>query len=242
MAHLRPSPRDRLGAAAITAGLTLALGYALLAGLAVHIAPTPQAVLAAFSVLPPPSPPPPPPPAEQPAPAPDREGAAAPPNLKSRATELAAPKPIVPVVTPPPIVTTPTPAKGADSTNGNAAIPGPGPGSGGIGAGTGSGGEGNGPGGGGGTPPRQIGGAISKRDYPRDALAAGVGGTVGVLYVVAPNGRVTDCQIEHSSGSVELDDLTCDLIIRRFRFRPSLDAQGRPVESMVEENHSWVTD
>lgn len=241
MARLRPSPRDRIGAAAITAGLTLALGYALLAGLTVRLVPTPQAALAAFSVLPPP-PLPTPPPAERPAPAPDREGAAAPPNFKSRATELAAPKPIVPVLTPPPIVTTPTPATGADATSGNAAVRGPGPGSGGIGSGTGSGGEGNGPGGGGGSPPRHIAGTISKRDYPRDALAAGVGGTVGVLYVVASNGRVTDCQIEQSSGSVELDDLTCDLIIRRFRFRPSLDAQGRPVESMVEENHSWITD
>jgi protein TonB len=242
MAVLRPSPRDRLGAAAITAGLTLALGYALLAGLTVQIVPTPQAVLAAFSVLPPPPPPPPPPVAEKPARAPEREGAAAPPNLKSRATEVAAPKPIVPVVTPPPIVTAPTPAKGADASSGNAAVAGPGPGSGGIGTGTGSGGEGDGPGGGGGTPPRQIGGTISKRDYPRDLFAAGVEGTVGVLYVVAPNGRVTDCQIERSSGSIALDDLTCDLIIQRFRFRPSLDAQGRPIESMIEENHSWIID
>jgi len=242
MAHLRPSPRDRLGAAAIASGLTLALGYALLAGLTVRIVPTPQAVLAAFSVLSPPPSPQPPPPAEKPAAAPKREGAAAPPNLKSRATELAAPKPIVPVVTPPPLITTPTPAKGAEATSGNAAVVGPGPGSGGIGAGSGSGGEGNGPGGGGGTPPRQIGGAISKRDYPRDLLAAGVEGTVGVLYVVAPSGRVTDCQIEHSSGSIALDDLTCGLIIQRFRFRPSLDSQGRPIESMVEENHSWIID
>jgi len=63
-----------------------------------------------------------------------------------------------------------------------------------------------------------------------------------VLYVVSPRGRVTDCEIEHSSGNAELDDATCDLIVRRFRFRPSLDATGRPVESMIEENHTWIID
>jgi protein TonB len=241
MRHLRPSPADRVRAATLTAALVLALGYGLLAGLTVHLVPAPEAMLAAFDITPP-APPPPPPAAEHPAKAPRREGAAAPPNLKSRATDLAAPKPVVPIVTPPPLVATPQPATGAEATSGNAAITGPGPGSGGVGNGTGSGGEGNGEGGGGGTPPRQIAGKISKRDYPRALFAAGVQGRVGVLYVVSAQGRVTDCQIEHSSGSAELDDTTCDLIIARFRFRPSLDTQGRPVESMIEENHSWVID
>jgi len=240
MATLRPSPRDRIGSATITALVMAALGYVLLAGLTVRVVPTPQAGLAAFDVAPPPSEPPPPPVAEKPAQAPRREGAAAPPNLKSRATDLVAPEPVVPVVTPPPIVTAPEPSTGNEATSGNAAVAGPGTGSGGIGNGTGSGGAGNGPGGGGGTPPRQIGGKISKRDYPQDLFAAGIQGRVGVLYVVSPQGRVTDCEIEHSSGNLELDDVTCDLIIERFRFRPSLDAAGRPVESMVAENHTWV--
>ncbi|WP_305038450.1 energy transducer TonB [Hephaestia mangrovi] len=242
MRRRRPSSAERFGAATITAALVLAMGYALLAGLTVRIVATPQSLLASFDVTPPAPPPPPPPPAERPAPSPHREGAAAPPNLKSHATDLAAPKPVIPIVTPPPLVTTPQPATGADATSGNAAIPGPGTGAGGIGNGAGSGGEGNGSGGGGGTPPRQIAGSISKRDYPRDLFAAGIQGRVGVLYVVSPRGRVTDCEIEHSSGNAELDDATCDLIVRRFRFRPSLDANGRPVESMIEENHTWIID
>jgi len=243
MVRRHPSPRERLGAAAITALLVAALGYALLAGLTVRFVPGSQAVLAAFDITPPaPPPPPPPPPAERPAPAPRSEGTAAPPNLKSRATDIAAPKPIIPIITPPPVIIAPTPATGAQATSGNAAIAGPGPGAGGVGNGTGSGGSGNGEGGGGGTPPRQIGGSISKRDYPRDLFNAGIQGRVGVLYVVSPEGRVTDCQIERSSGNAELDDTTCDLIVHRFRFRPSLDAQGHPVESMIEENHTWVID
>ena len=151
-----------------------------------------------------------------------------------------APTPVVPIIPPPPLVTAPKAASGTQASSGNAAIAGPGTGSGGTGNGTGSGGDGDGDGGGGGTPPRQIGGRISQRDYPRDLFAAGVQGTVGVLYVVAVDGRVTDCQIERSSGNRALDNATCDLIISRFRFRPSLDEHGRPVESQIEENHTWV--
>lgn len=242
MARLHPSPRDRIGGAALTALLTAALGYALLAGLTVRTLPGVDAALATFDIAQPPSEPPPPPVAERPAKAPRREGAAATPNLTSRATDLVAPEPVVPIATPP-LITTLQAGTSSDPTSGNAAIVGPGTGSGGTGNGTGNGGAGNGAGGGGGgTPPRQIGGSISKRDYPRDLFAANIGGRVGVLYVVSPDGRVTDCEIEHSSGNAELDDATCDLIIQRFRFRPALDAQGQPVESMIEENHTWVID
>jgi protein TonB len=65
---------------------------------------------------------------------------------------------------------------------------------------------------------------------------------VSVLFTVSTTGRVTDCQIRRSSGDPRLDDATCDLIIRRFRFDPSRDAQGRPVESLVESDHTWVFD
>ena len=43
-------------------------------------------------------------------------------------------------------------------------------------------------------------------------------------------------------GNDALDDTTCRLIEERFRFDPSRDPQGRPVESMVVENHSWEID
>ncbi|HEU4961469.1 MAG TPA: energy transducer TonB [Sphingomonas sp.] len=241
MRRLRPTAGERVGAAAITAALVAALGGALLAGLSVRFVPAAETALASFDVAPPaPPPPPPPPPAPRPAPAPRPEGAAAPPSLTARATELAAPRPVI--ATPPTLVTTQRPAAGSEATSGNAPIPGSGPGSGGIGNGTGSGDAGNGPGGGGGTPPRLIHGRIHNSDYPKAAGAAGVSGTVSVLYVVAPSGRVTDCEVTHSSGSALLDDTTCDLIIARFRYDPARDAEGRPVESMVEENHHWIVE
>ena len=104
-----------------------------------------------------------------------------------------------------------------------------------------AGGDGDG-GGGGGSPLRQIGGRISGRDYPRDLLRAGLGGTVWVRYVVGTNGRVGECRIARSSGYPELDETTCRLIVERFRFKPRRDASGRKVSGVVVEDHRWVVD
>lgn len=191
-----------------------------------------------------PVPPPPPPKVAQPR-AKKPEGGAAPPNIHSRATPVTVPEPIV--VLPPvqPIVSSPVPAQGSDRTSGNADVPGPGTGSGGFGTGTGSGRGGYGSGGGGGggrptTPPRKIQGRLGNSDYPRWAWEAGVGGRVGVIFSIETDGRVGSCDIEESSGSGQLDDMTCGLIRQRYRFRPALDREGRPVRVRMTENHEWV--
>jgi protein TonB len=57
---------------------------------------------------------------------------------------------------------------------------------------------------------------------------------------VGVDGHVSDCRITHSSGSNTLDGLTCGLIEKRFRFRPARDGSGRPVPSVIVENHSWI--
>jgi protein TonB len=76
-------------------------------------------------------------------------------------------------------------------------------------------------------------------DLPRSADEAGVGGTVGVRYLVDTAGRVVQCAITRSSGNAELDATACRLIMQRFRFYPSRDGSGRPVRAYVVENHSW---
>ena len=169
-----------------------------------------------------------------------REGAASPPNLRSKATEIVAPVPIVPIVVPPPVVTTKVAGVGAQATSGAAPVAGPGTGAGGIGNGTGSGGAGDGDGDGGAeTPPRWRKGQLKDSDYPRDAGEAGVSGTVTIRYLVMQDGRVGDCVIVKSSGNGALDETTCRLIRERFRFDPSRDAAGRPVPAWLRENHSW---
>lgn len=189
--------------------------------------------------------PPPPPDPVVPPPKRDKrpEGEAAPPNLRSKATEVTAPKPMIVVpLPPPPITVAEKPGPGVQSTSGAADVPGPGTGAGGIGNGFGAGGSGDGDGGGWAdeTPPMQIRGDIADADYPEHLADAGIGGRVGVRYRVDPDGRARDCRVTRSSGTAELDRLTCDYIQRRFRFRPSRDARGRPVSAEIVENHEWV--
>jgi protein TonB len=171
-----------------------------------------------------------------------REGAAAPPNLEARPTEVVAPPVVVRQPTPP-VAAAPIQGPGAKPTSGAAPVPGPGTGAGGQGNGPGSGGFGDGPGGGGdddgAAPPRQVRGEIRDRDYPRGAGEAGVGGTVSVIYTVEPDGRATRCAITRSSGSRELDETTCRLIEQRFRFEPAHDRYGRPIPSRIVQDHEW---
>ena len=177
--------------------------------------------------------------------APDEEGGSSPPNLRSQATPVVAPEPIVPLPVTTPIVAAPKPATGSDPSSGAADVRGPGTGSGGYGAGTGSGLGGGGRGGGGWSgyrPPRQIRGRLRDSDYPPGLGEAGVQGTVGVIFTVLADGRVTDCRIRSSSGSDILDRTTCRLIEQRFYYDPSRDPRGRPIDSQVYEYHSWLVE
>lgn len=244
MMNAHPSAGDRIKAGAAVLLIHAIMGYALLTGLGVAPVPlTRDAALTLFTVLP--EPPRPEPKPVAPAPrqqSPRKEGAAAPPNIRSKPKDIAAPPPIVRTPVPPPLILPPRAANGPDLTQGAAQRPGPGTGAGGSGDGTGSGDAGDGDGGGGGTPPRLISGRIRDSDFPRSLAEAGVGGTVGVRYVVEVNGRVTRCAVTRSSGNMELDAITCRLIEQRFRYRPSRDDYGDPVPSVIVENHSWIVE
>lgn len=237
---LPPIDRHRLLGGAAAIAVQVALGWALIAGLSVHFRDSVDRTLAVFGVIDSPPPPPAPKPRANPKPDPRKEGASSPVNLRSRATQVVAPPPVVPLIVPPPVIAAPKANVGSDATTGSADIRGPGTGAGGIGEGTGSGGSGDGDGGGGyDTPPRWRSGSLRNSDYPEDAAERGLSGTVGVRYLVAVNGRVPECEVTRSSGSVELDTLTCALIRKRFRFAPSRDERGRPVPSYIVENHTW---
>lgn len=233
------TPGERIGSAALTAVLVGLIGWALVVGLRVGMGTRRDAGIALFDATLPP-----PPPKEKverrPTHSHKREGRAAPPNLKSRATPLVAPVPVIPPPAPSPMITAPVAFDGAQASQGAAPVRGPGTGAGGIGDGTGSGGSGDGDGDGGDdTPPRRIKGRLKDSDYPRGAAEAGAGGTVSVRYAVEVDGRVTRCRITRSSGNIELDNTTCRLIEQRFRYRPSLDASGRPVRSWMVVDHDW---
>ncbi len=88
------------------------------------------------------------------------------------------------------------------------------------------------------TPPRQVGGTIGADDYPAAAIRADQEGTVQVRYDVGVDGRVSGCTVMASSGSSALDSASCQLITRRFRFRPATRG-GVPVVSAMTRRVTW---
>lgn len=231
MPMLQQPDKSRIGAALGSAAITALLGYALLTGFGVPIPVPVVGELDVFDITPevrPPLPKPPPPPRRA-----HENGASGAPALRAKATEIVAPPPVVPIVIP-----TIAAAKIADigTASSTGASPNAGPGTGGGGTGDGYG-DGDG---GDETPPLLRSGRIKSSDYPRAAFEANAGGTVSVQYTVTTKGRATDCSVTRSSGNVELDRATCRLIEERFRYEPSRDARGRPVESGIIENHSWT--
>ena len=166
----------------------------------------------------------------------------APRNLRNRAAAIVAPT-LAPLIVPPPTPTARQAGTGAATQSGAADLLGLGQGAGGVGAGTGGGGDGLRDGDGiSETPPEQIRGHLDYSDMPRAMREAGLEAAVGVRYVVDTDGRVTSCAVTKLSGSPELDRITCVLIEKRFRFRPSYDATGQPVQAVIVETHRWTTD
>jgi protein TonB len=250
MLQLSQENRDRIKSALGVAAFHFLLGYAFLTGLGFEVAGTVSEELKMFDVFEEP----PPPPAE---PAPpekvlksaeakpkDPEGAASPANLKDTPSPVVAPPPEIRIPVPPPVIAAPVPGQGNAASAGAADVPGPGTGRGGQGTGLGSGSQGTGTGGGGGglgraTHARWIRGRIFDSDYPRAALEARQSGTVFLRFVVAPNGRVSECAVTRSSGSPALDRTTCRLIMERFRYRPARDSEGRPTFDTIRGEHVW---
>lgn len=229
--------RDRWRAVAAVAVVHLALAYALLSGLSVQIQQTAAAVTQLIAVqLAPPVPVVAVEPRERavlqsaaPAAAPDRPGGSTGPSA-ARASN-----PVAPIT-----VAAPTVSPGGIAGQGTLAGTGSGGGSGGQGSGTGAG-NGAGNGAGGGTDLEWIKGEIRPSDYPRSARDAGIGGRVEFRFTVGVRGRVTDCTVTRSSGHAALDETTCRVVMKRFRYRPGTNAAGRPVPAEVEGDHLWTT-
>ena len=72
-------------------------------------------------------------------------------------------------------------------------------------------------------------------NYPSRAIRDEIEGRVGVRVTVGPNGRVSGCTVSSSSGSNILDEAACNDITRYARFEPALDDAGNPTSG------SWGT-
>jgi len=229
MAFAQADPKNRaigaIGALAINALLVLGL-LSLSSGI-VPLKRIPG--LATFDINPPP-PPAPPPPDKKPA------GASAPPSRG--ATKAPSPP------RPPHPLPKPTPAKpsvdvGSQSASGAGKAAGSGAGRGGQGSGTGAGGSGTGNGAGMATPPVHIAGALTDADYARTSHPRGATGTVYITFRVRTDGSADQCRVTRTSGYPSIDAATCRLFVQRFRFRPALDASGRPIDYTMSTVFTW---
>ena len=216
----------------------IAVGYALIMGLGVQVARTITDTLDVINITPPPFLKP--EVEEKPAPvealAKEEEGAASAKNLNNKAAQITAPKPKVKLDIPPIVPTAPKPDTDNAGNTGASDQAGPGTGAGGEGSGTGSGRGGDGTGGGGiVTKARKTAGNITVKDGRGEQVS----GSVTVYYRVQPNGRVTNCRVNISSGNPNLDILTCRLIEERFRYEPARNRQGEAVSDVTGWRQDW---
>jgi protein TonB len=76
-------------------------------------------------------------------------------------------------------------------------------------------------------------------DYPSRALREEREGVTRFTVTVGTDGRVTNCSVTGSSGTPELDDAACRAITRRARFTPATDGEGNPTTGTYSNSVRW---
>ena len=80
---------------------------------------------------------------------------------------------------------------------------------------------------------------VTTNDYPTRALRQEQAGTARYRLAIAANGTVSGCTITASSGHGELDQATCDKLIRRAQFEPATDESGARVAGSFAGAVTW---
>jgi len=81
---------------------------------------------------------------------------------------------------------------------------------------------------------------FSDDDYPQSAIRNEEQGTTAVRLSIGPDGRVSDCSVTASSGSSALDNATCSILRRRARFTPAQDQGGNSISDTYSQRIRWV--
>jgi protein TonB len=81
---------------------------------------------------------------------------------------------------------------------------------------------------------------VTSDDYPAAALRSGEQGRTGFRLDIGADGHITACTVTQSSGSAELDQTACRMLMRRARFTPARDAAGMPIASDYANNVVWT--
>lgn len=207
---------NRVVAIIIVALIHIALGYALVTGLAYSALKKAVERVTTVDIKepePPKDEPPPPPPKETTppppvAPPPPINIAPAPPPIQTQPT---IPPPAPPVLrVPPPAPVAPPPAPPAPPAVAVKVSP-----------------RGN---------PQSW---VTNDDYPTRAMREERQGVTRFSVSVDASGRVSNCSVTGSSGSPDLDSTACSLIQRRARFNPAKDTSGAGIPSTWSSSFRW---
>ena len=214
-ANRKQMSSNRTAAIIIVALIHIALGYALVTGLAYNVIKKAAEDLKTFDVEDEPPPPPeePPPPPEQTEVPPPPQVVAPPPIVR---TNTVAPPIISTPVAPPPVITPraipappapPAPPKPVISQAARARA--------------------------------NLTSLFSTDDYPQSAIRNEEQGTTAVRLTIGTDGRVAGCDVTASSGSNALDQATCNIIRRRARYTPAKDQAGNPITGTDSARIRW---
>jgi len=212
---------NRTAAIIIVALIHIALGYALVTGLAYNVLKKAAEDLKTFDVEEEPPPPP-----EEPPPPPD-QNTPPPPQIVAPPSIIQAPIQ-APVITTTPVITQPVITERAPTTK---SCPG------GMTVAIAQA-----------CPPvvskaakakGNLPSLFSTEDYPQSAIRNEEQGTTAVRLTIGTDGRVADCQVTASSGSSALDAATCSIIRRRARYSPAQDQAGNPIAGSDTTRIRW---
>ncbi len=76
--------------------------------------------------------------------------------------------------------------------------------------------------------------------YPKEAMRQHHEGTATFVVEVNEAGRADSCRISVSSGWPELDEATCSEVIKRAKFKPATDGNGKPTRGTYTSSVRWV--
>ncbi len=82
------------------------------------------------------------------------------------------------------------------------------------------------------------GNSMGRDDYPDASARAEEQGSTRVTFLIGVDGKVETCAVTQSSGFPRLDDATCKIILRRFRFKPAT-VEGKPVQETRAQAVRW---
>ena len=81
---------------------------------------------------------------------------------------------------------------------------------------------------------------FTPEDFPRRVWTSGQQGDGQFLLLVDEKGRVAGCDVLQATGSPAIDTVACGIYIRRARFSPARDREGKPMrDTMVTTPIDW---